>query len=492
MDAKNSPAYTNFDKQYIAGQWRDGKLGKSNNDVNPFDNSTLVTIPMAGKPDMDEAMAAAKKAQIEWALTPAADKAAVMYKAADIFMNRKDEIIGWLAKESGSTLLKAQIEWDQARKIVLEAASYPSRVHGRLLAADRGGKENRIYRLPIGVIAVISPWNFPLHLSIRSIAPAIALGNSVVHKPAGDTPVTGGLLIAKIFEEAGLPPGVFNVVVGPASEIGDYMVCHQTPRFVSFTGSTAVGKRLGALATEGPMLKQIALELGGNSPCVILDDANLDDAVNGAIFGKFLHQGQICMAINRIIVDASIYDTFVDQFTAKAKSLTCGNPADKGVVIGPLINQQQADSMKEKIEKARAEKARETLTGSIDKLMVTPYVFADVDPHASLSMEETFGPIACIIKAKNEDDALQIANMTPYGLSSCVFTGDPERGVRFAQKIDAGMTHVNDMPVADLVNAPFGGEKNSGLGRFNGDWLLEEMTTLHWISVMDKPAEYGF
>ncbi len=467
-------------------------MGKTNNDVNPFDNSTLVTIPMAGKPDMDEAMAAAKKAQIEWALTPAADKAAVMYKAADIFMNRKDEIIGWLAKESGSTLLKSQIEWDQARKIVLEAASYPSRVHGRLLAADRGGKENRIYRLPIGVIAVISPWNFPLHLSIRSIAPAIALGNSVVHKPAGDTPVTGGLLIAKIFEEAGLPPGVFNVVVGPASEIGDYMVCHQTPRFVSFTGSTAVGKRLGALATEGPMLKQIALELGGNSPCVILDDANLDDAVNGAIFGKFLHQGQICMAINRIIVDASIYDTFVDQFTAKAKSLTCGNPTEKGVVIGPVINQQQADSLKEKVEKARAEKARETLTGSIDNLMVTPYVFADVDPHASLSMEETFGPIACILKAKNEDDALQIANMTPYGLSSCVFSGDPERGVRFAQKIDAGMTHVNDMPVADLVNAPFGGEKNSGLGRFNGDWLLEEMTTLHWISVMDKPAEYGF
>ncbi len=489
----NAPApYAGLGKQFINGQWRTGTAGKIAANVNPFSGETLIEIPLAGVRDADQAMAAAAAAQYDWSMTPAAKRAAALFKAAQVFDQRRDEIIDWLCQESGSSYLKASIEWNLAKSIVIEAASYPTRMYGRLLQADVIGKESRVYRVPIGVVLVISPWNFPLHLSMRSIAAAIALGNTVVHKPSGDTPVSGGLLIAKIFEEAGVPAGVFNVLVGSSGDIGDYLVLHETPRFVSFTGSTEVGKRLGSLAAEGPTLKRVALELGGNSPCAVLDDADLEGAVSGAIFGKFLHQGQICMSINRIIVDASLYDDFVDSFTARAKALPVGDPTDRNTIIGPVINSQQAGKLAKTVEAARSAGARQTLSGSFDKLLVSPFVFADVKPDSGLAMKETFGPVACIIKAANEKEALDIANMTPYGLSSCVFSSDPERGVRFARKVEAGMTHVNDSPVADLVNAPFGGEKNSGIGRFNGDWLLEELTTLHWLTVQDQPAPYPF
>lgn len=486
------PPYTGFEKQPIGGKWRSGASGKLNHDMNPFSGEKLVEIPLANAADLDEAMLAARAAQPDWELTPATDRAAVLYRAAEIFDQRRDEIISWLIRESGSTRIKSAIEWNSAKNIILEAASYPSRLHGRLLAADRQGKESRIYRRPVGVVAVISPWNFPLHLSMRSIATALAVGNAVVHKPASDTPVTGGLLIAKIFEEAGLPAGLFNVLIGSGSEIGDAFVQHPIPRFVSFTGSTEVGKRLAALVAESPVLKRTALELGGNSPFVVLDDAVLEDAVRGAIFGKFLHQGQICMAVNRIIVDARLYDAFVERFVERAAGLRCGDPADASTAIGPVINKQQASKLAEVAAQARRDGAREALRGSIDGLMVTPHVFADVDAASKLATEETFGPIACIIRAKDEVEALAMVNSSCYGLSSSVFSGNPERAVRFARGIDAGMTHVNDTPVADLANAPFGGEKNSGTGRFNGDWILEELTTMHWITVQDRPAQYPF
>jgi aldehyde dehydrogenase (NAD+) len=203
---------------------------------------------------------------------------------------RREEILTWLIKESGRTRLKANVEWDSARAITLEAASAPYRVQGRILPSDIPGKENRVYRQPVGVVGVISPWNFPLHLSNRSVAPVLAVGNAVVIKPASDTPITGGLLLAKIYEEAGVPPGVLHVVVGPGNLIGDVFVLHPVPRVISFTGSTPVGRHIAELATKSPMIKRVALELGGNSPFIILDHADLDLAVNAAVFGKFLHQ----------------------------------------------------------------------------------------------------------------------------------------------------------------------------------------------------------
>ena len=484
--------YTDFHLQYIAGEWKNGDDDSINTNTNPFNGETLVEIQQATVKQLDDAYQAASQAQKQWAQQTPNERAAILYKVVSIFDQRQDEIIDWLIKESGSTRIKAMVEFSGARAITLEAASFPNRVHGEIRASNTPGKENFIYREPMGVIAVISPWNFPLHLTQRSIAPALALGNAVVLKPASDTPITGGLLLAKIFEEAGLPKGLLNVVVGSGSEIGDAMVTHPVPSLVSFTGSTSVGKHIGELANGGEFIKQVALELGGNSPFVVLKDADIEQAVKAAAFGKFLHQGQICIAINRIIVEDEIYDDFVARFVAHVKTLNVGDPNKIDTAVGPIINEKQVKSLKEKIAKAQNEGAKMLLSGEIKGQVVPPHVFSDVTREMNLSCDEVFGPLVGIIRAKDEDDALSIANDSMYGLSSAVFTQDMAKGLRFARGIKAGMTHINDISVNDESNAPFGGEKNSGIGRFNGEWILEEFTTLHWISVQHTPRDYPF
>ncbi len=484
--------YTDFHLQYISGEWKNGDDDSINTNTNPFNGETLVEIQQATDKQLDDAYQAASQAQKQWAQQTPNERAAILYKVVSIFDQRQDEIVDWLIKESGSTRIKAMVEFSGARAITLEAASFPNRVHGEIRASNTPGKENFIYREPMGVIAVISPWNFPLHLTQRSIAPALALGNAVVLKPASDTPITGGLLLAKIFEEAGLPKGLLNVVVGSGSEIGDAMVTHPIPSLVSFTGSTSVGKHIGELANGGEFIKQVALELGGNSPFVVLKDADIEQAVKAAAFGKFLHQGQICIAINRIIVEDEIYDDFVARFVAHVKTLNVGDPNKIDTAVGPIINEKQVESLKEKIAKAQDEGAKMLLSGEIKGQVVPPHVFSDVTREMDLSCDEVFGPLVGIIRAKDEDDALSIANDSMYGLSSAVFTQDMAKGLRFARGIKAGMTHINDISVNDESNAPFGGEKNSGIGRFNGEWILEEFTTLHWISVQHTPRDYPF
>lgn len=484
--------YQDFHLQYIAGYWEKGEDDSENIDTNPFNGETLVKIPQATKAQLDSAYQAAKQAQIDWAKKTPNERSQLLYKVVEIFDRRKDEIIDWLVKESGSTKIKAMVEFGSARAMTLEAASFPNRAHGEIRHSNVIGKEHFIYREPIGVIAVISPWNFPLHLTQRSIAPAIALGNAVVLKPASDTPITGGLLLAKIFEEAGLPKGVLNVVIGGGDEIGDAIVTHDIPSFVSFTGSTAVGKHIGQLAFGSDYIKQVALELGGNSPFVVLKDADLGQAVKAAAFGKFLHQGQICIAINRIIVEDGIYDEFVERFVDHVKTLKVGDPNDPNTAIGPIINKKQLESLKNKIKIAKEEGATVKLEGDIDGQMVPPHIFTNVTREMELAKCEVFGPVVGIIRAKDEIDALEIANDTRFGLSSAVFTNDLQKGLRFARGIKAGMTHINDITVNDEGHVPFGGEKNSGIGRFNGDWILDEFTTLHWISVQNQPRDYPF
>ncbi|WP_435950860.1 aldehyde dehydrogenase family protein [Psychrobacter sp. DM8] len=484
--------YSDFDRQFIAGEWIEGQDNSVNTDTNPFNGETLVEIQQATEDQLDEAYQAASKAQVEWAKKTPAERAGLLYKVVEVLDQRQDEIVDWLIKESGSTRIKAMVEFGTARAITLEAATMPNRVHGETRPSKIPGKESFVYREPIGVIAVISPWNFPFHLTQRSIAPAIALGNAVVLKPASDTPVTGGLLLAKIFEEAGLPKGLLNVVVGAGSEIGDAVVTHDVPRLVSFTGSTPVGKHIGELASSGKYLKKVALELGGNNPFVVLKDANPDNAVKAAVFGKFLHQGQICIAINRIIVEDAIYDDFVARFTEHVKTLEVGDPNNEDTAIGPIINKDQLESLQDKITKAVDEGANLIISGEIEGQLVPPHVFTEVTADMDLFRNEIFGPLVGIIRAKDEDEALALANDTEYGLSSAVFTEDMQKGLRFARGIKAGMTHINDITVNDESNAPFGGEKNSGLGRFNGEWILEEFTTLHWISVQHKPRDYPF
>ena len=323
---------------------------------------------------------------------------------------------------------------------VLAAATMPSRVAGRLLPVDVPGKESRVYRGPLGMVGVIRPWNWPMHLSNRTVAPALALGNGVMVKPAPDTPVIGGLLLASVYEEAGLPPGLLNVVVGEVGAIGDAFTLHPIPKFISFAGSTRVGRHIGQLAITGTTLKRIGLELGGNAPFVVLDDADLERAVSAVIVARFLHQGQICMSTNRIIVDTKHYDRFVEAFVERARGLKVGDPNAADTVIGPLINARQLQSTVDRVAAARAEGCRHVFDEAAVGQVLPPQVFVDVANHSVLAQTEQFAPIVPLIRAVDEVDALRMANETEFGLSSAVFTRDEARGVRFAQRIEAGMT----------------------------------------------------
>jgi aldehyde dehydrogenase (NAD+) len=482
--------YDRFDQMPIAGRWRTGRSENTQDDLDPYTGETILSIRGADADDLDEAYRGAATASPAWRETTPADRAAIMAAAAQIMTARKEEILDWLVREAGSTRVKADSEWAATRADFLEASAIPHRMAGRILPADIPGKESEVHRRAVGVVGVISPWNWPMHLTNRSLAPALACGNAVVVKPASDTPVTGGLLLAEILAEAGLPEGLLSVVAGKSSEIGDEFVEHPIPRVISFTGSTPVGRGIAQKAA----LKRLSLELGGNGPFVVLDDADLTNAVDAAIYGKFLHQGQICIAINRIIVDASLHDEFVDRFVERTRELPVGDPSDDKTVIGPIINRKQLESIQAKIENAEQDGAKIVLSGSPSGptgLVLPPHVLLG-DNGVATAAQEVFGPVATIMRARDEDDALRIANDTELGLSSAVFTGDIERGVRFGHKIDAGMTHVNDQPINDQANTAFGGEKASGLGRFGGDWAIDEFTTDHWISVQHSPRAFPF
>jgi aldehyde dehydrogenase (NAD+) len=481
--------FPEFTTMPIAGDWRAGGAGKTSADTDPWSGQTLTEIPLASADDLDEAFRGAAAAQRDWAAATPADRAAVLLAAASVMEQRKDEITGWLVRESGGTVAKAELEWQLVRAVMLEAASMPHHVAGSIMPSDIPGKESRVYRRPAGVAAVISPWNFPLQLSNRSVAPALACGNGVVLKPASDTPLTGGLLLARIFEEAGLPPGLLSVVVGSGSDIGDAFVSHPVPSVVSFTGSTSVGE--GIVKTAG--IKRLSLELGGNGPLVVLDDADLDAAVDAAVFGSFFHAGQICMIANRLIVDLAVYDQFVSMLTDRVRALRAGDPSDPETDIGPVINSKQLGSIQDKLARSVEAGARRLLggePGGPSGLLLPPHVLEADSNAVATASEEVFGPVITVIPAAGEEDALRIANDTEYGLSSAVFTRDVDRGTRFALRVEAGMTHVNDSPVNDDANTAFGGVKASGIGRFGGQWAIDEFTTDHWITVQRHPRDF--
>lgn len=478
--------------QYINGRWQTGRSQRRLDDRDPFTGQALLEMSMASVADIDQAYRAAEHAQVAWAACPPVQKRALLNRLAVLIESRSEEITAWLIRESGSTRLKAGFECASAANLARECASMPFEVEGRILTSHKLGEQSFVFREPLGVVGVISPWNFPLYLSMRSVVPAIALGNTVVLKPASDTAVTGGLLIAHLFEEAGFPPGVLNVVVGAGSEIGDAFVEHPVPCFISFTGSTDVGRNVGRIANGGQFIKRVALELGGNSPLVVLDDADIEHAAHAAVVGRFLHQGQICMSVNRIIVDQALYPEFAEQVVARVRQLKVGDPNEPDTVIGPVINQQQLQGLLRKIDNASSAGLRLLAGGSASGLLLPPHVFGDVPGSQELAVEETFGPILPLIVARDADHALALANAGEYGLSSAVFTQDMARGLDFARKIVAGMTHINDITVDDQPNAPFGGEKNSGLGRFNGHYALDEFTRAHWVTWRAGKPQYPF
>ncbi|MCM3236351.1 aldehyde dehydrogenase family protein [Heyndrickxia oleronia] len=467
--------------QYINGQWREGQSDHVLINVNPYSGDILSEVKMATVTDVDLAYKAALKAKDDWDKVNPYKKRDILEKAVQYIEAHEEEITNIIIEELGGTRLKAAFEIGLVKNMIKEAATFPIRMEGKILPSTEDGKENRLYRIPVGVVGVISPFNFPFFLSMKSVAPALGAGNGVVLKPHEETPITGGTLIAKIFEEAGLPKGLLNVVVTDIKEIGDSFVEHPIPRIISFTGSTKVGSHIGQLAVKN--FKKPLLELGGNSAFIILEDADIDYAVQAATFSRFTHQGQICMSANRIIVQASIYDEFIKKYKEKVSSLSVGDPKDPQTIIGPVVNERQANNLQAMIDKGIEEGATVLLQGNISGNMVEPTILKDVTPNMTIAQDELFGPVVCVMAFETEDDAIAIANDTKFGLSGAVHTSNLEKGVELAKKIHTGMIHVNDITINDEPIVAFGGEKQSGLGRLNGEWSLDEFTTLKWISV---------
>ncbi|MDH6214603.1 aldehyde dehydrogenase family protein [Streptomyces pseudovenezuelae] len=485
-----SSYFTDLAQQYIDGEWRPGTGSWDIIDFNPYDGEKLASITIATVDEVDEAYKVAAAAQKQWARTNPYARRAVFEQALRVIEEREQEITEVIIAELGGTYLKAGFELHLVKEFLRESVHLALRPEGRILPSPIDGKENRVYREPVGVVGVISPFNFPFLLSIKSVAPALALGNAVVLKPHQNTPIAGGTLVGKIFEEAGLPGGLLNVVVTDIAEIGDAFIENPIPKVISFTGSDKVGRHVATVCAA--QFKRSVLELGGNSAIVVLDDADIDYAVDAAVFSRYVHQGQVCMAANRVLVDRSIAAEFTEKFVAKVKNLKVGDPRDPQTIIGPVINSSQAEAISSVVEQAIAEGATALVHGTTTDNLVAPSVLADVPADSALLRQEVFGPVAFLITFDGEEEAVRLVNDTPYGLSGAVHTGDIERGVSFAKQIDTGMFHVNDGTVHDEPLVPFGGEKSSGLGRLNGETTLDAFTTLKWISVQHGRSGFPF
>lgn len=476
--------------QYIAGEWKDGSSDRMMENKNPYNGELIATYQAASLQDLDDSYQSAQTVQRRWAKTNPVVQREIFDKAVAYIEENHEAIVDVIIDEIGGTRLKAEFEIGLVKNMMKEASTFPMRMDGKILPSTIDDKENRVYREPVGVIGIISPFNFPFFLSMKSVAPALGAGNGVVLKPHEHTPITGGTMIAKIFESAGLPKGLLNVITTEITEIGDHFVEHPVPRSISFTGSTKVGKHIGEVA--GRNLKEAHLELGGNSALVVLADADIDLAVSAAVFSRFTHQGQICMSANLLIVHEDVYDEFVEKYTAKVSTLTCGDPKDPNTIIGPLINEQQVKNTITLIEKGIKEGATPIVKGKVVGNVVEPVVFTNVTPDMTLAKEELFAPVISIMKVSSEEEVLAYANESMYGLSGAVHTKDVEHGAELAKQMDTGMIHINDATINDEPTVAFGGVKNSGLGRLNGDWSLDAFTTFKWISIQHKKREYPY
>ncbi|MBD0742078.1 aldehyde dehydrogenase family protein [Streptomyces sp. CBMA152] len=482
--------FTDLAHQYIDGEWRTGSGSWDIIDFDPYNGEKLAAITVATVEEVDQAYRAAERAQTGWGETNPYSRRLVFERALRITEERESEIVEAIVTELGGTRLKAGYEVHLAKEFLREAIQLAIRPEGRILPSPVDGKENRVYRLPVGVVGVISPFNFPFLVTMKSVAPALALGNAVVIKPNQNAPVVGGGLIAKIFEDAGLPAGLLNVLVTDIAEIGDALIEHPVPKVISFAGSDRTGRHVAAVA--GSHFKRAILELSGNSALVVLEDADIDYAVEAAVFSRFVYQGQVCMAANRVLVDRSIEQKFTEKFVARVLALKTGDPSDPATDIGPVINNFQADALTSLVDQAVAEGATALVRGRTRGNLVEPTVLTGLPDDSPLLRQEIFGPVVLLLSFDGEEEAVRMANDSPYGLSGAVHTANVERGVRFAKRIVTGMIHVNDSTIQDEPLVSFGGEKYSGLGRLNGDSTIEAFTTQKWISVQHGRSRFPF
>ena len=457
--------------------------------VEPATGAELERIGLATADDVTAAAERAARAQAAWARTPYPERAAVLRRAGDLFTQHAEEIHGWLIREAGSIPGKAAFETGTAAQECYEAAALASRPLGEVLPSAEP-RLSMARRVPAGVVGVIVPFNVPLILAVRSVAPALALGNAVVLKPDVRTAVCGGVVVQRVFEEAGLPEGVLALVPGGA-DTGAALVTDPHVRVISFTGSTAAGRKVGAAAAEH--LKRAHLELGGNSALIVLPDTDLDRAVSTAAWGSFFHQGQICMTTGRHLVHRSIAEEYIARLADKANNLPIGDPAKEEVALGPIIDAGQRDKIHALVRASVDGGARLAAGGMYESLFYRPTVLRDITDTTPAYTEEVFGPVAPVRAFDDLEEAVALATASPYGLAVGILTADVMRGLELAERIPTGLVHVNDQTVNDEAVAPFGGVGVSGTGaRFGGVANIEAFTETRWITARGTQVEYPF
>lgn len=476
-------------KLFINGSWVDSSEGGYITINSAETGSAYAKVQQASKADAIRAIEAAQNSTRAWRKTPPSQREAILNQAANIVEQRKNELMKILRHEAGSTILKSMMEIHGFADSLRNAAGESRRIFGQTYTPSMPGMFSYSIRRPLGVVAAISPFNFPLILSVNKVAMALAAGNTCVLKPSEATPIAG-LKIAEYLTEAGVPAGVVNVIPGQATDLGDILISHPAVRMIAFTGSSQTGKAIAVKAAEH--MKRVSLELGGKNALIVLADADIDYAVNTAAYGSFMHQGQVCMSTSRIIVHADVYDEFCDKFATKSEAVKSGSLENKETIVGPLIRTSQCEFIDELIKEAQANGAKVLVGGSYEGAHFAPTVVANVTPEMRLFHEECFGPVTAVVLASDDAHALKLANDSSYGLSAAVHTRNINKAMQFSEDVEAGMVHING-PTANVdAQAPFGGVKDSGLGKEGGHFSIEEMTELKWITIQSEPRKYPF
>ena len=480
---------SNWQGKVCSGDWITGD-GGTYEVVEPATGDVLATLGKASATDVQEAAGRAVAAQRSCAALPYMERAAVLRKAGDLFQEHAAEIGEWLIREGGAIPGRAEFETFTAAQECYEAASLAASPFGEVLRSSQP-RLSFSRRLPVGTVGVIAPFNVPIVLSIRAVAPALALGNAVLLKPDPRTAVSGGVTLAHIFAEAGLPEGLLHVLPGGA-DVGEAVVADPNVRVIAFTGSTRAGRAVGELAARH--LKRAHLELGGNSALVILDDVDIERAASVGAWGSFFNQGQVCMTAGRHLVDAQIADEYVERLSAHANALPAGDPFRDQVALGPIIDERQRDHIHSLVTATVGAGARLAAGGTYEGLVYRPTVLAEVPTSAPAYAEEVFGPVAPVVPFSSIDDLVKLAADSEYGLSLGILTRDVMRGLEIAEQIPTGLVHINDQTVNDEATIPFGGVRSSGNGgRLGGAAAnLEAFTELQWVTLRGDLPAYPF
>ena len=469
-----------FNTGYLVnGEWR--KLSETFDVLNPATGEVVAKVAKAGKKEAEEAIAAAAKAFPAWRAKTAKERSTILYRWFQLIIENKSWLGRLMTTEQGKPLKEAEGEVEYAASFIQWFAEQAKRANGEIIPAIKPGSRILATREPIGVVAAITPWNFPMAMLTRKLGPALAAGCTGVIKPANNTPLSAFALLA-LAKKAGVPDGVLNAVAGNTQEISDAIMESHEVRKISFTGSTAVGKTLVRTAAE--TMKKVSMELGGNAPYIVFDDADIDEAVKGAIANKFRNAGQVCVSVNRFFIQEKVYDQFVNKLAEAVKALKVGNGLEEGVVVGPLIEKSAVDKVREHVEDAQAKGGKVLVGGKSHELggnFWQPTVIVDANDGMKLAQEETFGPLAACFRFKTEEEVIERANNTPFGLAAYFYTQNLSRVFRVSQALESGMIGINECVVSTELG-PFGGVKESGLGREGSVLGLDEfleVKTLH-------------